>query len=68
MKYFPICIEFIFYVVCRLITMATRHFGNVVAGQMRCLKSEQLPMLLVISRARATNEVIDMIPGQRYTF
>lgn len=47
----------------RLITMATRHFGNVVAGQMRCLKSEQLPMLLVISRARATNEVIDMIPG-----
>nr|XP_022318721.1 FAS-associated factor 1-like [Crassostrea virginica] len=47
----------------RLITMATRHFGNVVAGQMRCLKAEQLPMLLVISRARATNEVIDMIPG-----
>lgn len=43
--------------------MATRHFGNVVAGQMRCLKAEQLPMLLVISRARATNEVIDMIPG-----
>ncbi|XP_061167287.1 FAS-associated factor 1-like [Saccostrea echinata] len=47
----------------RLITMATRHFGNVVAGQIRCLKPEQLPMLLVISRARATNEVIDMIPG-----
>jgi len=46
--------------------MATRHFGSIVAGQVRFTKPDQLPVLLVISRARATNEVVDMIPGKTY--
>ncbi|KAK3091347.1 hypothetical protein FSP39_019169 [Pinctada imbricata] len=47
----------------RLITMVTRHFGNVVAGQIRGHRPDQLPMMMIISRSRATNEVVDMISG-----
>ncbi|XP_052777903.1 FAS-associated factor 1-like [Mya arenaria] len=47
----------------RLITMATRHFGSVAANQIRSYKPDNLPVLLIISRARATNEVVDVIRG-----
>lgn len=47
----------------RFITMATRQFGSVAASQIRCYKPDQLPVLLIISRSRATNEVVDIIPG-----
>ncbi|XP_053394112.1 FAS-associated factor 1-like isoform X1 [Mercenaria mercenaria] len=47
----------------RLITMATRHFGSVAANQIRSYKPDNLPVLLIISRSRATNEVVDVIRG-----
>ncbi|KAH3697404.1 FAS-associated factor 1-like [Dreissena polymorpha] len=47
----------------RLITMATRHFGSVAANQIRSYKPDNLPVILIISRARATNEVVDVIRG-----
>ena len=47
----------------RLINMATRHFGSVAASQIRNYGSDQLPALLLITRSRATNEVVDVIPG-----
>jgi hypothetical protein len=43
--------------------MATRHFGSVAASQIRSYKQDQLPILLIISRSRATNEVVDVIQG-----
>ncbi|ESO92378.1 hypothetical protein LOTGIDRAFT_120993 [Lottia gigantea] len=47
----------------RFITTATRHFGSVAATQMRNYRSEDLPALLIISRSRATNEIVDVIQG-----
>uniref|UniRef100_A0AAU7YR01 Fas-associated factor 1 n=1 Tax=Sinonovacula constricta TaxID=98310 RepID=A0AAU7YR01_SINCO len=47
----------------RLISMATRHFGSVAANQIRGFKPDHLPVLLVISRSRATNEVMDVVRG-----
>ena len=43
--------------------MLTRHFGSVAATQVRGYKSDNLPVLLIISRSRATNEVVDVIRG-----
>ena len=51
----------------RLITVATRHFGNVVAGQIRNYQPDNLPMLMIISRSRGTNEVLDIIQGKKFT-
>ncbi|KAL4236818.1 pre-rRNA processing and 40S ribosomal subunit assembly [Mactra antiquata] len=47
----------------RLITLATRHFGSVAANQIRSYKPDNLPVLLIISRSRSTNEVVDAIRG-----
>ncbi|GFR80461.1 FAS-associated factor 1-like [Elysia marginata] len=47
----------------RFIQTATRHFGSLAATQMRSYTQDQLPALLLISRAKATNEVIDAIQG-----
>ncbi|GFN79067.1 fas-associated factor 1-like [Plakobranchus ocellatus] len=47
----------------RFIQTATRHFGSLAATQMRSYTQDQLPSLLLISRAKATNEVIDAIQG-----
>ncbi|CAL1547158.1 unnamed protein product [Lymnaea stagnalis] len=47
----------------RFVQAATRHFGSVAATQMRSYSADQLPSLLLISRAKATNEVIDVIQG-----
>jgi ABC-type arginine/histidine transport system permease subunit len=44
--------------------MATRHFGSVAANQIRSYKPDNLPVLLIISRSRATNEVVDVIRGK----
>ncbi|XP_076439934.1 FAS-associated factor 1-like [Babylonia areolata] len=47
----------------RLVTSATRHFGSIAANQIRSYRTEQLPALLIISRSKATNEVLDAIQG-----
>ena len=44
--------------------MASRHFGSVAANQIRSYKPDNLPVLLIISRSRATNEVVDAIRGK----
>ena len=43
--------------------MLTRHFGSVAATQVRGYKADNLPVLLIISRSRASNEVVDVIRG-----
>ena len=43
--------------------MITRHFGSVAATQIRGYKPDNLPVILIISRSRATNEVVDVIRG-----
>ena len=48
---------------CRLVTSATKHFGSIAANQIRSYRTEQLPALLIISRSKATNEVLDAIQG-----
>ncbi|KAK7501481.1 hypothetical protein BaRGS_00007285 [Batillaria attramentaria] len=47
----------------RLVTAATKHFGSIAANQIRSYRTEQLPALLIISRSKATNEVLDAIQG-----
>ncbi|XP_025109075.1 FAS-associated factor 1-like isoform X2 [Pomacea canaliculata] len=47
----------------RFLTLATKHFGSIAASQIRSYRTEQLPALLIISRSKATNEVIDAIQG-----
>ncbi|XP_005105164.1 FAS-associated factor 1 [Aplysia californica] len=47
----------------RFLQAATRHFGSLAASQMRNYTPDQLPCLLLISRAKATNEVIAAIQG-----
>lgn len=49
--------------LCRLVTSATKHFGSIAANQIRSYRTEQLPALLIISRSKATNEVLDAIQG-----
>ena len=43
--------------------MLTRHFGSVAAQQVRGYKTDNLPVILIISRSRASNEVVDVIRG-----
>ncbi|KAL8568872.1 hypothetical protein ACOMHN_061448 [Nucella lapillus] len=47
----------------RLVNSATRHFGSIAANQIRSYRTEQFPALLIISRSKATNEVLDAIQG-----
>ena len=48
--------------------MVTRHFGSVAATQIRGYKPDNLPVILIISRSRATNEVVDVIRGNSLNF
>ncbi|CAI9721722.1 FAS-associated factor 1 [Octopus vulgaris] len=47
----------------RLLSNATKHFGSVAAMQIKNYIPNQLPLLLIISRARSTNEVSTVIQG-----
>ncbi len=44
--------------------MCTQHFGSVATNTVRNFKPEQLPLLLLISRSRSINEVVDVIHGE----
>ncbi|GAB1597456.1 FAS-associated factor 1-like [Argonauta hians] len=47
----------------RLLSNATKHFGSVATMQIKNYIPNQLPLLLIISRARSTNEVSTVIQG-----
>ncbi|KAK3580967.1 hypothetical protein CHS0354_006994 [Potamilus streckersoni] len=47
----------------RLFTMATRHFGSVVATQVRGYQPDDLPVLLIITKSRSAVEVVDVVRG-----
>ena len=44
--------------------MATKHFGTIAANTVRNFKADQLPILLLISRSRGSNEVVNVIHGK----
>ena len=44
--------------------MCTHHFGSVAASTVRNFSPDQLPLLLVITRNRGTNEVFSVIRGK----
>ena len=44
--------------------MATRHFGVIASSQIKSYIPNKLPLLLIISRARSTNEVSTVIQGK----
>jgi len=44
-----------------LLTMCTQHFGSVAASTVRKFKADELPLLLIISRNRSINEVVNVI-------
>ena len=43
--------------------MCTRHFGSVAANTVRNFRPDELPLLLIISRNRGSNEVMQVIHG-----
>lgn len=45
--------------------MFTNHFGSLAANQIRCFKTDNMPLLLIISRNRSTNEVVDVLAGNK---
>ncbi|CAG5134193.1 unnamed protein product [Candidula unifasciata] len=47
----------------RFMQAATRHFGSLATAQMQCNITEHLPSLLIISRSKSSNEVVDAIQG-----
>ena len=48
---------------CRLVSQCTRHFGSIAANSVQRLEVDELPMLLIISRNRSTDEVVQAIKG-----
>ena len=46
--------------------MCTRHFGSTAANTVRTFRADELPLLLIISRNRGTNEVISVIRGEGF--
>lgn len=64
---FPICelriITFYFYTSFRLLNTISRHFDSLASRTLRNFDVEKLPLLLIVTRSRATNEVLAMIPG-----
>lgn len=48
----------------KLLTFVTRHFGSVAASTIRNFKSDQLPVLIIITRQRGINEVSSVIQGK----
>ncbi|ELT93214.1 hypothetical protein CAPTEDRAFT_183840 [Capitella teleta] len=47
----------------RLLTMCTRHFGSIATNTVQNLRPDELPLLLIISRNRGSNEVMQAIHG-----
>ncbi|BFZ17016.1 hypothetical protein BsWGS_20055 [Bradybaena similaris] len=47
----------------RFMQAATRHFGSLATAQMHCNAIDHLPSLLLISRSKSSNEVVDAIQG-----
>lgn len=43
--------------------MIARHFDNLASRTLSGFDVDKLPLLLVVTRSRATNEVLDMISG-----
>jgi hypothetical protein len=50
-------------VLFRLLTMCTRHFGSIASNTVQNLCPDELPLLLIISRNRGANEVMQAIHG-----
>ena len=50
--------------LARLMSMCTQHFGSQAAQTVRSFSPDDMPLLLVISRNRATNEVVQVIKGE----
>lgn len=47
----------------RLLKMTTKHFGTIAFSQIKSYIPNKLPLVLIISRARSTNEVSSVIQG-----
>lgn len=47
----------------RLLAMVTKHFGSMAASTIKNFSVEQLPLMLIIMRSRATTEVFTIIHG-----
>lgn len=47
----------------RLYNTIARHFDSLASRTLRHYDVEKLPLLLIVTRSRATNEVLAMIPG-----
>ncbi|XP_013397035.1 FAS-associated factor 1 [Lingula anatina] len=47
----------------KCLTMCTREFGSMAAQTVRDFKTDNLPLLLLITRTRSTNEVVNVIQG-----
>ena len=54
---------FLFIFNFRLVRMCSQHFGAVAANTVQSYDVDQLPLLLIVSRARSTNEVSTVIHG-----
>ena len=48
----------------RLLSKCTQHFGSVAANTVREFSVDDMPLLLVISRNRGSNEVMQVIRGE----
>ncbi|XP_061635169.1 FAS-associated factor 1 [Phyllopteryx taeniolatus] len=49
----------------RLLTICTRHFGSVVTQTIRTYKTDQFPLLLIVMGKRTSNEVLNVIQGNK---
>lgn len=49
----------------RLLTMCTRHFGSMVTQAIRTHKTDDFPLFLIVMGRRASNEVLNVIQGER---
>ena len=51
---------------CRLLTLCTKHFGSITANTIRNYRNfrpNELPLVLLLSRSRSSNEVVNVIHG-----
>ena len=48
---------------CRLYNMIARHFDSLASRTLRNFEVDRLPLLLIVTRSRATNEILAMVPG-----
>ena len=46
-----------------LLNTIARHFDNLASRTLSSVQVDRLPLLLIVTRSRATNEVLAMIPG-----